>query len=267
MHTAPDRILNTRTALITGASAGIGEAIARELVAAGACVVLNARRAERLHALAADLNRGRPRPIAIVAPGDAADPTVIAAMLDEAQRVFGRDADLVVVNAGRGLKGSATNSDTSQWEEMLRTNVLGAAHLIRAAAVRMTGAVASGPLGDWTNTPRDIIVLGSIVGRHVSPFSSMYGATKFAVHGLTEGVRRELGPKGIRVSLVEPGFVTSEFQGVAGYADEWYKGVVDRIGPVLAPADVARVVRFIAEQPANVHVGDVVVRPTRQDYP
>lgn len=264
--------LSSRLALITGASAGIGEAIARELVPAGASVVLNARRADRLNALAADLNRSTGRAAAAVAPGDAADPAVIAAMLDTAPRAFGREADLVVVNAGRGLKGSATDSDTAQWDELLRTNILAAAHLIRAAAARMTKGVAGGAGGSvaspgWTARPRDIIVLGSIVGRHVSPFSSMYGATKFAVHGLTEGVRRELGPKGIRVSLVEPGFVTSEFQGVAGYADEWYRGVVDRIGPVLAPADVARVVRFIAEQPAHVHVGDVVVRPTRQDYP
>jgi NADP-dependent 3-hydroxy acid dehydrogenase YdfG len=95
----------------------------------------------------------------------------------------------------------------------------------------------------------------------------MYGSTKFAVHGLTEGLRREVAPKGIRVTLVEPGFVVSEFQGVAGYKEEWFKGVVDRIGPVLEPADVARAVTFVCSQPAHVHAGDVLIRPTRQDYP
>ena len=84
---------------------------------------------------------------------------------------------------------------------------------------------------------------------------------------LAEGLRRELGPKGIRVTLVSPGFVVSEFQGVAGYAEEWFKGVVEKIGPVLTPEDVARTVAFIVAQPAHCHVSDVVVRPTRQDYP
>jgi NADP-dependent 3-hydroxy acid dehydrogenase YdfG len=95
----------------------------------------------------------------------------------------------------------------------------------------------------------------------------MYGSTKFGVHGLTEGVRRELGPKGVRVSLVEPAFVVSEFQGVAGYKDEWFKGVLEKFGPVLEPSDVARMVSFIVGQPPAVHVGNVLVRPTRQEYP
>ena len=95
----------------------------------------------------------------------------------------------------------------------------------------------------------------------------MYGSTKFGVHGLTEGARRELGPKGIRVSLIEPGFVKSEFQGVAGYDPRWVDGVFEKFGPVLAGADIARVVSFIASQPPHVHVNDVMLRPTRQDYP
>lgn len=256
-----DSVLKGRIAVVTGASAGIGAAIARGLARAGGRVVVNARRADRLDALVRELGAER----AAAAPGDASDPGVIESMLSTARERFARPADLVVVNAGRGLKGSATDSDTSQWDEMIRLNLVGAAHLIRAAARELQGAAPA--VGSAPSSPRDIIVIGSIVGRHVSPFSSMYGATKFGVHALTEGVRRELGPKGIRVSLVEPGFVTSEFQGVAGYAPEWYRGVVEKIGPVLQPEDVARVVTFIAQQPAHVHVGDVVVRPVRQEYP
>lgn len=250
--------LEGRIGIVTGASAGIGLAVARDLAARGARLILNARRAERLDALVTELGRDACAAYA----GDCSQPACIAGMLDLARARFGAEADMVIANAGRGLKGSVCDSDTAQWEEMVRTNVLGAAHLMRAAAERMSRAS-----GDWTRNPRDIVVLGSVVGRHVSPFSSMYGGTKFAVHGMVEGLRRELGPKGIRVTLVEPGFVVSEFQGVAGYDPTWFKGVVDRIGPVLEPADVARAVAFIVEQPASVHISDILIRPTRQDYP
>jgi NADP-dependent 3-hydroxy acid dehydrogenase YdfG len=268
MPTTPS--LTGRTAIITGASAGIGLAIAEELASRGAKVVLNARRADRLDALAAELNRNHPEPRAAAAPGDSADETVIQSMFNTAKRRFGADADLVVINAGRGLAGSVATSDPAQWDEMIRTNILAAARLLRAAAHRLLGSADpnTAPLDPgWTARPRDIVVIGSIVGRHVSPFSSMYGLTKFAVAGMVEGQRRELAPKGIRLTHIAPGFVVSEFQGVAGYKDSWFQGVLDKIGPVLDPADVARVVAFACEQPAHVHLGDVVIRPTRQDYP
>lgn len=255
--------LQGRIAVITGASAGIGLAAAHALAGQGASLVLNARRTDRLDALAREIGSSK----AIAAPGDAADPATVRAMLDAARARFGREADLVVVNAGRGLNGSVMTSDTTQWEEMLRTNLLGAAHLIREAGSRMLAASA-GKQGHAVLTgPRDIIILGSTVGRNVSPFSSMYGSTKFGLHGLAEGARRELGPKGIRVSLIEPGFVVSEFQNVAGYDPSWVEGVFERIGPPLTPDDVARCIAFIAAQPAGVHVADILIRPTRQDYP
>jgi NADP-dependent 3-hydroxy acid dehydrogenase YdfG len=184
-----------------------------------------------------------------------------------AKSKFGREADLVIVNAGRGLNGSVISSDTSQWEEMVRTNVLGAARLIRESGLRMAAASAGRTGPSVLVAPRDIIVIGSVVGRHVSPFSSMYGGTKFAVHGMVEGVRRELASKGVRVTLIEPGFVVSEFQGVAGYEETWVKDVFERIGPPLTPDDVARSIAFIASQPAGVHISDLLIRPTRQDYP
>jgi NADP-dependent 3-hydroxy acid dehydrogenase YdfG len=255
---------STRIAVVTGASAGIGEALARLLVQQGARVVLNARRAERLQDLCAELNGQRREAVAIAAPGDAADPAVVHAMLAGARAEFGAEADIVIVNAGRGLAGSVLTSDDKEWEDMIRTNLLAAARLARAAAESMLKSLEG---QDWRSHPHDIVLLGSIVGRHVSPFSSMYGSTKFAVHGLAEGLRREVGPRGIRVTLVEPGFVTSEFQRVAGYQDDWYRGVVDRIGPVLQPDDVARAIAFALAQPPHVHVSDFIVRPTRQEYP
>lgn len=256
-----------RIAIITGASAGIGLAIARRLVESGFNVVLNARREDRLREVCGELNaaaKGGKR--AAFAAGDCAEQNVIDSMFDAARREFGADAEAVVVNAGRGLAGSVVTSDPAQWEEMLRTNVLGAARLMRTAGERMIRSIdADG--GNWKHHPRDIVVVGSIVGRHVSPFSSMYGGTKFGLHGMTEGLRRELSPKGVRVTLVEPGFVVSEFQGVAGYKTEWFQGVVEKIGPVLDPDDVARPIAFLLAQPAHVHISDFIVRPTRQDYP
>ena len=95
----------------------------------------------------------------------------------------------------------------------------------------------------------------------------MYGATKFGVNSLAEAARRELGPKGIRVSLIEPGIVKSEFQSVAGYDPDSFGDLMEKFSPVLVPEDIARTIGFIVSQPAGMHVCDVVIRPTRQDYP
>lgn len=261
---ADEFTLKDRRAVVTGASAGIGQAITRALIERGAYCVINARRASLLDDLARELGEEDVRVVA----GDCADAGVVESILDAAREAPGRpggEADLVVINAGRGLRGSVLDSDTGQWEELLRTNILGVGLMLRAAAGRMLREI--GPAGRGLDRPRDIVVLGSTVGRHVSPFSSMYGATKFAVHGMVEAARRELGPRGVRLTLIEPGFVESEFQGVAGYDPAWFAQVKERIGPVLSPADVARLVTFIVSQPPHVHVNDAMIRPTRQDYP
>ncbi|MBX3378272.1 MAG: SDR family NAD(P)-dependent oxidoreductase [Phycisphaeraceae bacterium] len=272
--------LADRIAVVTGASAGIGESIARFLAAAGAKVVVNARREERLHALVREL--GGTANAAAVA-GDAADQTVIQTMLDVAKHTFGgggREADLVVVNAGRGLRGSVYDSDSAQWEDVIRINLLGAARLMRAAAERMAGPVPivrgappaqppppPTPPADWLSRPRDIVILGSTVGRHISPFSSMYGSAKAGVHMLAESLRRLMAPRGVRITLLEPGIVKSEFQDAAGYDRESFGKFMDAISPVLTPEDISRLVMFIVTQPAGMHICDVMVRPTRQEYP
>jgi len=253
-----------RVAVVTGASAGIGEAVALDLAGKGAAVVINARRRERLEALAQRIEQAGGA-CALVA-GDCAEDRTVEALLDAARERFGREADLVVANAGRGLAGSVCDSDRSQWEQMLRTNVLGVALLVRQAAERMKRAIEQSGQAPLAR-PYDIVVMGSNVGKHVSPFSSMYGSTKFAVGAIAEGARRELGPLGVRVTLIAPGIVRSEFQQVAGYSKEWAASFFERFAPVLAPQDVARVVSFVVAQPAHVHVNDVTLRPTKQDYP
>jgi len=119
----------------------------------------------------------------------------------------------------------------------------------------------------YPKSAADIVIIGSVVGRHISPFSAVYGASKSALHALTEGLRRELGPKGVRVSLVEPGMVLSGFQAAAGYSDAMVHGLNERFGPLLTGDDVANAIHYIVSQPPHVHISDIVVRPTRQDYP
>ena len=247
-----------RIAIVTGATSGIGEATARKFVASGFGVVGNGRNAPKLAALEKELG-----PSFRGAPGDATDDSVLDGLFAAAQERFGRPADIVVVNAGRGLAGSVTTSDVSQFNDVLRINVSGALALLQKAAKNMTETQQKG----YPRTACDIVIIGSVVGRNISPFSAAYGATKYAVHALAEGLRREVGPKGVRVSLVEPGVVLSGFQAGAGYSNETVTTFKEKFGPLLVGEDVAKAIHFIVTQPPHVHISDLVVRPTRQDYP
>ncbi len=266
MSTSAAGGLSGRVAVITGASAGIGRACALQLARHGASVVVNARRKERLDDLVAQIaSLGDGAGRGVVVAGDAADSGVIETMLDVASSEFGREADLVLVNAGRGLAGSPLTSDEGEWERMYTLNVVGASRLIRAAGQRMRDDAERSK--DYPKRARDILVLGSSVGKNISPFSSMYGGSKFAIGAIAEAVRRELAPKGIRVSLICPAIVRSEFQEAAGYDPEKFGALMESIAPVLEPDDIARLVCFMTGQPAHVEINDVMIRPTRQEYP
>ncbi|MBI3478908.1 MAG: SDR family oxidoreductase [Nitrosomonadales bacterium] len=247
-----------RIAIITGATSGIGEATARRFIASGYAVVGNGRNAEKLRALEQELGAA----FCGIA-GDATDGTVLERLFVSALERFGKPADIVVANAGRGLGGSVKDADLSEFEAMFKINVTGTLALLQMAAQKMVDELQSG----YPKKTADIVIIGSVVGRHISPFSAVYGASKFAVHALAEGLRRELAPKGIRVSLVEPGIVISGFQDGAGYSDEMVQTFADRFGPLLHGADVANAIHYIVSQPPHVHISDIMVRPTRQDYP
>lgn len=247
-----------RIAIVTGATSGIGEATARRFISSGYAVVGNGRTAEKLQALERELGAA----FCGVA-GDAADAVVLEQLFVAATERYGRPVDIVVANAGRGLGGSVKDADLSKFEEMLRINVTGALSLLQKAAQHMLVEQQVA----YPKRAADIVIIGSVVGRHISPFSAVYGASKFAVHSLAEGLRREVGPKGIRVSLVEPGVVISGFQDGAGYSDEMVKNFDDKFGPLLHGEDVANAIHFIVSQPPHVHISDIMVRPTRQDYP
>lgn len=250
--------LYPRIAIVTGSSSGIGEATARKFAEAGYGVVGTGRNAERL----ASLQRAIGTAFTYVV-GDAADGTVQDQLFDTAVSRFGKPADIVVANAGRGLGGSVKDADLSEFDDVVKINLTGTLALSQKAARRLVEQQQ----GAYPKTAADIVVIGSVVGRHVSPFSAVYGSTKFAVHALTEGLRREIGPLGVRVSLVEPGIVVSGFQAVANYSDTIVQGFHDKFGPLLVGEDVANTIHFIVSQPPHVHIGDVLIRPTRQDYP
>jgi NADP-dependent 3-hydroxy acid dehydrogenase YdfG len=248
--------MEKRIAIVTGASSGIGEATARKFVSQGFGVVGNARSADKLQRLQNELGKAF-----CAVPGDVSQSQVMDELFDAAVERFGRNADIVVANAGRGLGGSVKDADLSRFEEILKLNVTGTLAILQKAAKKMLEGL------DYPRKAADIVILGSVVGRHVSPFSAVYGATKFAVHALSEGLRREVGPKGIRVSLIEPGVVVSGFQEGAGYTDDMVRGFEDRFGPLLYGEDIADTIAYIVTRPPHVHVSDILVRPTRQDYP
>lgn len=185
-----------RVAIVTGATSGIGEAIARKFVASGYGVVGNGRNAAKLRTLEQEL--GVPF---VGLAGDVADGAVLDRLFVSAQQRLGKVADIVVANAGRGLGGSVTDADLSKFEDMLKINVTGTLALLQKAARKML----DGRQPAFPGSAADIVVIGSVVGRHISPFSAVYGASKFAVHALAEGLRREVGPKGVRVSWLSRG--------------------------------------------------------------
>jgi NADP-dependent 3-hydroxy acid dehydrogenase YdfG len=247
-----------RIAIVTGTTSGFGEATARQFVAAGFGVVGNGRKAEKLTELEHELGTA----FCSVA-GDAGDDKVVAALFAMAEERFGREADIVVANAGRGLGGSVKDADLSQFEDVLKINVRGALALIQKAARKMVARQQDA----YPQSAADIVIIGSVVGRHVSPFSAVYGATKFAVHALAEGLRREVASSGVRVSLVEPAAILTGFQAGAGYSDEMVTMFKEKFGPLPVADDIAKAILHIVTQPPQVHISDIVVRPTRQDYP
>lgn len=248
--------LANKTAIITGASSGIGRATALSLASDGAAVVLHARRKERLEELAAEIvgHGGK----ALVIAGDASVPEDIDNLLARATAWSdgGGKYDIVVVNAGRGLAGGILDSDPGQWEAVYKINVMGAAHLMKRAGDYLAGRKTG-----------DIVVLSSVVGRHISPFSGFYGSSKFAVSAMAEGLRREICGKGVRVATVMPGIVISEFQAVAGYEEENFGKAVAQFGTPLEPRNIADGIHWLLTLPRHVNVNEIMIRPTGQFYP
>jgi NADP-dependent 3-hydroxy acid dehydrogenase YdfG len=226
-----------RVVLVTGASTGIGEAIARGAAAAGHRVVLAARSADRIAAVADEL--GAPER-ALAVPCDVTEWDQVEALAAAAVEAFG-GIDVVVANAGFGAKRGFTAETPEHWRSMVLTNVYGAAITVRAT------------LEQLRERRGHLFLMGSIAGHKVPP-GSVYGATKWAVTGMAEAARQELNGTGVRVTLISPGTVETPF----------YDEPVG--GEQLTADDVARAVLFAMGQPPHVDVNEIVVRPTVQDF-
>jgi len=221
--------------LITGASSGIGAETARQAVAAGYRVGLNARRREPLEDLAAELG-GREH--ALVVTGDAGDWDDVRRTVDATAEAFGR-LDVVFANAGFGAVRGFLNETPEHWRSMVLTNVLGPALLIRAAIPHLE------------RTGGHVVITGSVAG-HVEVPGSVYSATKHAVVAMTESARKDLLARGIRVTAVSPGNVETPF--------------FDNPPAVaLEAADVARAVMFAVTQPRHVGINEIVMRHREQE--
>lgn len=248
---------NHKIIAISGGSSGIGHAIAKSLLSAGGFVSISGRNRSRIHNFCNRDSDYTSRVCGVVS--DAADVNHVPNIFKESRRVFGNPPTAFILCAGRGLPGSLLKSDPLLWEELLRVNLLGAMRQLRACTEAFIDDAPE------HHTPiRDIIIIGSTVGRTLSSNNPVYGSTKCALHYLTESLRQDLCEHKIRVTLIEPGFVKTEFQKNAGYNMHWFEQLEAEQGPFLIASDIADVVYFVLEQPPHVHVDDVRVRPTRQ---
>ncbi|MEL7115388.1 MAG: SDR family oxidoreductase [Pseudomonadota bacterium] len=230
------------TALVTGASAGIGAATVRALVADGWSVHMTARRADRLDALAAETG-------AIPHAIDATDETSMRQLVDATP------FDLIVANAGRGgAMTGLTGTPPEQIAEVVQLNVTSVLQLIEAV---LPGMVA--------RQRGHIITLGSVSGLYpLGP--TLYGATKHAVRGAMRNLRLETLGQGIRFTDIQPGRVRTEFYDVAIEDDADRESVKETGIDELGPSDVAEAIRWAAAQPAHVNVSAIEITPRDQVY-
>ncbi|MBJ7332736.1 MAG: SDR family oxidoreductase [Solirubrobacteraceae bacterium] len=216
--------------LVTGASSGIGAALARAATAERFRVVAVARGAEQLTKTAAATG-ALPVPADVAVPGDM--DRAVSAALDAHGRL-----DVVVANAGIGAPRGFTASTPERWREMVLTNVLGTALTIRAAVPALRAHTGH------------LVLVSSIAGRQALS-GSLYSATKHAVTAMGESVRAELSGSGVRVTLVEPGTVNTPYFATPPPG-------------ALEPEDIARAILYAVSQPPHVDVGELFVRPTAQ---
>jgi len=231
--------------LITGASSGIGEAAARYLAAKGHTVVLGARRTERLEKLTAEIRAtgglAEHRALDVTNLGD------VQAFAEFALKKFGR-IDVIINNAGVMPLSPLAELKIEEWNRMIDVNIRGVLHGIAAVLPHMAARKAG-----------HVINLSSIGGHQVWPTCAVYSGTKFAVRAISEGLRLET--KEIRVTIISPGVVESELANTITDPST-QAAMVDYRKIALSPDAIARAMAYAIEQPADVDVNEIIVRPT-----
>ena len=239
--------LEGKVVLVTGASSGIGQATALALSKAGARVAVGARRADRLKVLADD------------APGE-----ILALDLDVTDQHSVQNAvaatvehfgtlDALVNNAGIMLTNPILGADVSEWKRMVDTNLLGSMYAVHAALPHLLGSKGA------------VVQISSTSGRTASAASGVYSATKFGINAFSDSLRQEVTAQGVRVVVIEPGFVSTELAShITNPAiQELAKSMADSIR-TLQPDDIARAVVYALTQPDHVAVNEILIRPTDQ---
>ena len=238
-----------RVALVTGASAGIGEAVAVVLAAAGATVAVAARREDRLKTLVQKIEDAGGKALAL--PGDVAKEAVAKGMVAETARHFGR-LDILINSAGLIQSGGIEKSDTAHWRQLLEVNLLASLYTCQAAIPTMR-AQGGG----------DIINISSTAGRRAAAAFPAYSASKFGLTAMNEAMRQEVTRDGIRVCIIEPGATSTEV--AEGIADpttrQAMRAHIGKEGALL-PQDVADAVLFVLALPPRANISLLAIRPT-----
>jgi NADP-dependent 3-hydroxy acid dehydrogenase YdfG len=240
-----------RKVAITGASSGIGEATALALAREGAAVALGARRSDRIEELARRIEDDGGRAAAIAV--DVTDEEQAHAFVREAHAQLG-GLDALVNNAGVMLLGPIEGADTGQWRQMVDVNLLGLLYCTQAALPLLR----EGGGGNVVN-------ISSVAGRVGNPGSAIYNATKWAVVGFSEALRKEAAPSNVRVTCIEPGYVRTELQGHnEGPVLEAIEKMREEIGDVLEAGDLADAILYVLAAAPRVSVNELLIRPAGQ---
>jgi len=233
---------------ITGASSGIGEAAGRLLAAAGAKVLLGARRTDRLETIAADIRKAGGE--ADFQAIDVSKREDLESFVRKAQDRFGR-LDVLIGNAGLMPLSPLDDLKVDEWDRMIDVNIKGVLYGI-AAALPVFRKQGSG----------HFINVSSVAGHRVAPTGAVYSATKFAVRAISEGLRQEAGDK-IRVTIISPGAVESELAETISNP-EVKKRIVDYRKMAIPAEAIAAAMAYAIGQPGNVDVSEILIRPTAQ---
>jgi ribitol 2-dehydrogenase len=236
--------LSGKVAIVTGASSGIGRAVAIEFARQHVKQVLSARSVDRLLALAKELQSE-----AIVVPADMTSPSDVNQIVEQTVSKFGR-IDILLANAGIYISGDVIDGEPDAWDKLIATNVTGVFRLVHAVLPHMK-----------SQGQGDILVTSSISGHQALHWEPIYSASKHAIQSFVHGLRRQLLTTGIRVGSVAPGMVLNELWGITDPAEIRKKA---EAGDGLLSEDVAEAIVFMLTRPQNVTIRDLVILPRAQ---